>query len=206
MRATANDWYRNKDWNEAIAADFRTRLKRARSKQQYLRIQASYLAHTNPNTALALLDEYFALGEDFDFAQAYLGRATAFVALERVAEAVDAYEHALLREIEFPKLLTDAYLELPMFVTMQPLPTYYERAMEVLRSHAHRPMFPRDHFQWHGTLAILESRTGQIASAKQHAARALEAASLTKSGLPYHPRIGLVDERLGTFLEMVRKI
>lgn len=206
MSADTHDWYRNKQWSEAIEAEFRAKWKRARSKHQYLRIQASCLCEANPSVSLALLDEYFALGDDFDFAQAYVDQANAFAALERFTDAVEAYEKALRREIEFPKLLTGAYLELPMLVIMQCLPTHYERAVDVLLSHTHRLMFPKDHFQWHGTLAILESRLGRTVSAKLHATSALEAASLTTSGFPYHPRIGLVDHRHSSFVEMVREI
>ena len=45
-----DNWYRNKTWDNNIAADFEARLKRSRgtyNKAQYLRIQASYLLNSS---------------------------------------------------------------------------------------------------------------------------------------------------------------
>ena len=68
------DWYRNETWNEEIEAQFMAKLKRARRKEQYLRIQASILASKRPEVALELLNQYFELNDNFDHAQAYCAR------------------------------------------------------------------------------------------------------------------------------------
>jgi hypothetical protein len=83
------DWFRNTTWNEAVASTFNDKLRRARRKEQYLRIQACTLAPSHPEAALQLLDRYFALKDDFDHAQAYVDRATAFLALDRTNDAID---------------------------------------------------------------------------------------------------------------------
>jgi tetratricopeptide (TPR) repeat protein len=101
-------WCRNKTWDEGIAREFREKLRRARRKEQYLRIQACMLARTHPEVALDLLSECFELPGDFDHAQACVDRATAFLALGRIPEAIESYEAALRREDEFPKLLARA--------------------------------------------------------------------------------------------------
>src|SRR5687768_6384776 len=106
----SDDWFRDRDWNDAIARRFDEKLRRARRKAQYLRIQASTLARTHPNAALELLDRYFQLPDDFDHAQAHVDRAMAYQALGRIEDAVRAYEAALTREEVFPQLLTQAYL------------------------------------------------------------------------------------------------
>ena len=66
---SAEDWFRNRDWNDKIEAAFYEKLRRARRKEQYLRIQACILADSCPKVALKLLDEYFELKDDFDHAQ-----------------------------------------------------------------------------------------------------------------------------------------
>jgi hypothetical protein len=89
---SADDWFRNATWNEAIASAFEAKLRRAKRKEQYLRIQASMLARTSPAVAHALLDRYFELTDDYDHAQAHVDRASAYVAEERVEEAVASYD------------------------------------------------------------------------------------------------------------------
>ncbi len=103
-----DEWYRNKSWDADIANAFESKLKRARRKSQYLRIQSSYLASSHPEIALDLLERYFQQGEDFDHAQAYVHRAEAYLALGGVEDAFTAYEAALRREAEFPNLRTGA--------------------------------------------------------------------------------------------------
>ncbi|MFO1465449.1 MAG: hypothetical protein U1F35_03250 [Steroidobacteraceae bacterium] len=97
------DWFRNATWNASIEQTFEDKFRRARRKEQYLRIQACTLAHSHPDVALRLLDRYFTLPNHSDHAQAHVDRATAYLALGRVADALAAYEDALTRESAFPK-------------------------------------------------------------------------------------------------------
>src|SRR5688500_13421369 len=112
-RAMVTDWFRNTTWNESVERAFDEKLRSAKRKEQYLRIQASTLARSHPDVALKLLDRYFELTDNFDHAQAHVDRATALLALGRVSDAIASYEAALAREAAFPKLQTQAYLDLP---------------------------------------------------------------------------------------------
>ncbi|WP_026600689.1 hypothetical protein [Methylomonas sp. 11b] len=95
-----HDWYRNKKWDGDIEAAFTAKLKRARDKSQYLRIQASILADSQPEITLQLLEQYFALGVHFDYAQAWLDKARAHLSLDQLNQAIQAYQSALAREVE----------------------------------------------------------------------------------------------------------
>jgi tetratricopeptide (TPR) repeat protein len=160
---------------------------------------------THPEIALQLLDRYFTLPDDFDYAQAHVDRARAFVALGRFEEGLASYEAALQREIEFPKLKTEAYLALPYFIAVHSIEDKYDRALELLAKHESRLMFPVDHFRWHAAYALILGARGDETAASGHARRALEAASREQSGLKNHPRVGLVTELYSEVLQELRR-
>ncbi len=187
------DWYRNKEWNSDIELAFFTKLKRARDKGQYLRIQACTLASIHPKVALRLLDEYFTLPLARDRTQAYVDRANSYLTLGDVDQAILSYEAALAREAEFPKSLTQAYIDLPYLIVSRSLTAHYHRARELLQAHVHRLLFPVDFFKWNACQAPLANVQDQKSEAVRYAKAALEAAHKTSSGFRYHPTIGLVS-------------
>jgi len=195
-----DDWFRHTDWNEEIEAAFFQKLRRARDKSQYLRIQASTIAGHIPEVALRLLDEYFALGDHFDKAQAHYDSASAYLALGDVEHAIAAFEAALAREEQYPRLLTYAYLDLPFLIASHRIEPRYVQALELLERHRARLTFPVDHFRWHAAHALILSAQARAASAREHARLALAAAAKEQSGFRYHPTVGLV----GTNYEDIR--
>lgn len=197
------DWFRNTTWDAAIEQAFDEKLRHARRKEQYLRIQACTLARSHPEVALQLLDRYFGLHDDFDHAQAHVDRATALLTLGRVDEALGAYEAALAREAVFPNLQTHAYLDLPYIVATRGVRERYTRALELLRLHESRLTFPVDRFRWHAAQALIATATGEAETVRSHATRALEAASRDNSGFRYHPSVGLVTPQ---YEAVVRKL
>lgn len=196
-----HDWYRNTDWNAEIEAAFFEKLRRAREKQQYLRIQARIIADRKPDVALRLLDEYFALGDHFDQAQAHADRASAYLVLGDMERAIAALEAALAQEEKYPRLLTYAYLDLPFLIACRHIKSRYEQALELLERYRSRLTFPVDHFRWHAAYSLILSARGQISSAQAHARLALAAAAEGHSGFRYHPGVGLV----GTKFEDIRE-
>jgi tetratricopeptide (TPR) repeat protein len=195
------DWFRNTIWNESVERAFDEKPRRARRKEQYLRIQACTLARSHPEVALKLLDRYFELPDDFDHAQAHVDRATALVALGRVNEASASYEAALGREAAFPNLKTQAYLELPFLIATHGIREQYGRALKLLQVHAARLLLPVDHFRWHASRALIAADSHEPAVARVHAERALEAAAQEHSGFRYHPSVGLVTEQYDSVIK-----
>ncbi len=201
-----HDWYSNKDWSPAIEAAFSAKLARAREKQQYLRIQASFLTRSHPRVSLALLEKYFELGEHFDIAQAHCDKAEAYLALGDVDSAVASYEAALNREETHPHLKTSAYLYLPLLIIRERLARRYEQALELLQKNRGRVIFPVDLFRWNAVFAVIMDASGNELKAIDGANAALKAAGMKHSGFSHHPTIGLVSPEDADLLHRIKKI
>lgn len=201
------DWYRNTEWNDSIAEAFELKLKRAKRKAQYLRIQAATISRSHPRVAIELLDRHFALGKDYDMALALENRATAFLALGDLDSAVMAYEAAIEREIEFPNVRTGASLDLPYLIAVNGVTGRFDRAMAILRSSgtASRLVFPVERFKYHAARAII-LRESDRESASREAQLALEAASLDHSGFRHHAKLGLVSEEHAAALSKLQDL
>src|SRR5262245_14179420 len=72
-----HDWFRNKEWDATIEADFEAHLRRARDKVRPLKIQGSMLTDTHPEVALRLIDRCLRFGDHFFVADAYESQARA---------------------------------------------------------------------------------------------------------------------------------
>lgn len=191
-----HDWYRNVAWNAEVAIAFEAKLNKARRKEQYLRIQAGTLAASHPEVAHGLLDRYFTLQDQFDAAQAHVDRATAFLAQQKVDEALEAYERALAREADFPNLRTQAYLNFPFEVATRGVRSRFSRALEILEEHKSRLMFALDFFKWNAAQALIALELGRLDEPYGYAKAALEAAERDHSGFRFHPEVGLVQGSL----------
>src|SRR6478735_9407868 len=125
-RMGRDDWFRNEKWDAATEAHFNEKLRRARDKAQPLRIQAYYLENTDPKAAFALLDRYFALGNHFDMASAFLHQAEAHLTLGEQEEALRSLEKALQRERDFPNVKTQAWSRFALLVAERKLDHLYD--------------------------------------------------------------------------------
>lgn len=201
-----DDWFRNKEWNSQIETAFFEKLRRARRKEQYLRIQACLLAPIHPVVALRLLDEYFKLKDDFDHAQAYVDRATAYLTLGEVDKAVEAYDAALARETEGSGVLTNASVDYPFLIASCGIERLYDRCLTVLKTR-HKPLiFPVDRFKWHASWALVLSAQGKLSEAKESACAALSEVGNEHSGFRYHSKIGLVGAKYENIQSELEKI
>ena len=189
-----DDWFRNTTWNSAIEDAFETKLKRARNKSEYLRIQASYLAKSHPAITLKLLEQYFELGEHFDFASAFVSKAEALLTLNRIDEALKCYEQALAREKKFPNLLTNASLDFALLVAMRQIKDRYLQAIVVLDEAKVDLIVPRQFYDWNSAYALIQFDLGNLDEARKYAAAALEFADEFSSGFKYHPKVGVLKD------------
>jgi tetratricopeptide (TPR) repeat protein len=183
------DWFRNTDWNPEIKATFYKKLGRARKKDQYLKIQAYYLSCTFPEVALDLLEEYFARGDKFFLADAFVTQASAYLSLGNIENAFTSYERALNREREFPHAGTEAFVDYPFLVAKRRCRERYDSALEVLRGKK-TGIFRVHAFKREAALALILADLKECSSAREHAVAALGFAETPGSGLRYHPHLG----------------
>jgi hypothetical protein len=189
-----DDWYRNSSWGEAIAARFEDRLLRSRNKHQYLRIQATTLVASHPEVALDLLERYFSLGDSLDMALAYQARADAYLALNRIDDAIVAYEATMRQEAVRPTVQTWASVDFPYLVAVRNLTPYFARALEILSSRKKALVFPVIRFKAHAAKALILAAQGDATNAHIEAQAAIRAASEERSEFERHPNLGLVSK------------
>jgi tetratricopeptide (TPR) repeat protein len=200
-----NDWFRNKKWDAPTEAHFNQKLRRARDQAQPLRIQAYRLENTDPKAALALLGRYFALGNHFDMASAFLHQAEAHLSLGEQEEALRSLEKALKRERDYPNVQTQAWSRFALLVAERKLDHLYDRALQVLKEHPIRSdSFPVDVFRWHAAFALITSARGFRDYATESAAKALEFADVAHSGFRYHRAVGLVGSNYDSLKKELR--
>jgi tetratricopeptide (TPR) repeat protein len=132
-KSCPQDWYRNTEWNDEIAAAFHAKLARARSqKPQYLCIQAGSLAKRHPDAALGLIDQYLETDDTFHLANARNVQGQAYLALDQLDPAVSAFKQALLREEEFPNVTSNTRLDFPRLVALRQIRAEYDYALDIL--------------------------------------------------------------------------
>lgn len=188
------DWFRNASWDDTIEAAFFKKLARARDKQQYLKIQAGHLASAHPAVALRLLEQYFSMGDNLFFADAWRTKAEAHIALGEVEKAVAAFEAALAREASFGKVFTNAWLDYASFIAAKGIRDLYDRALELVDGTQRGGLvFPAETYGRNAVRAIIYTERGSMEKARKAALLALTAADQTHSGIARHPTVGLVD-------------
>lgn len=202
-RMPERDWFRNSEWTPAIEAIFFEKLRRARDKAQYLKIQSGYLTETHPAVALSLLEKYFALQEHLFDAEAFLQQAQAYLALRKDNDAIHCFQRALQRERDSPNVISTAWREFALFVATKKKRELFQDALRALDEHKRHIIFPVEEFVWYGAHALIAAAEGQDELAQDYAGKALASADKTHSGFRYHAKAGLVE---GQFERLKREL
>lgn len=189
-----DDWYRNRTWDAQIEKSFNETLRHARLKQDFLRIQASYLTADYPEVSLKLLDRYFAMGLHFDMAFAWYDRAMAYTSLGHIDQTLEAFCEALEEEDMNSDALSPAYLAMPKLVADLAIDTWYAKALETLKRCAGRRKKPRDYYEWNAVSALICSQMGQHSEAKKYAQDAMEIVKKQASGISYKSKTWIIRD------------
>ena len=202
------EWFRNKHWNDEIEKSFFSHLSRARTQRdQYIVIQALTLAKQYPNVSLMLIDLYFqSKKSSFEDVRALSAKSDAYISLGDIEQAIEAMKAVLAIEREKPSHKTTKYVDFPFLVATLKISREYNSALETLAERAKDLMFPLDIFKYHASNSLIHRELQDFDLSKKHAAIALEAAKIRKSGFRFHQDLGLVGKEYKTVVAELLKI
>ena len=201
------DWYRNKDWNDAIEAAFRDRLSRARERGQYLSIQGSALTGSLDQrlvlVGLGLIDEALVEYKDdrgFMKRTAYLEKVRALAKLGREAEIMPVLRAALQLGPS-----SDAAHDFLHFVVTRKLREHYDEARRLATDAIASEIIPNNVFEYNCKVAMIADELGDEEAARNHALWALDVFGERRSPFWRLPDFGLVQSvAVDRFLEIER--
>jgi hypothetical protein len=201
------DWYRNKEWNDAIEAEFRDRLSRARDRGQYLSIQGSALTGSADQclvlVGLGLIDEALVEFEDdrgFMKRTAYLEKVRALAKLGREAEILP-----VLRAAQQLGPSSDTANDFLHFVVTRKLREHYVEARRLATDAIVSEIIPSNIFEYNCKVAMIADELGDEEAARNHALWALDAFDERRSPFWRLPEFGLVQSvAVDRFLEIER--
>lgn len=194
------DWYRRKTWTPDDAADFQTRLKRARTtynKAQYLRIQAHELHAVGDRAmtiaALSLLDQLIAdFTEPSELSAAHMQRAACYADLAQFDEALDAYRTAFAARRAAPNWQNDAALEFGTLVVALNRGDLFDEVLAVFDEFGDPGPFPTQRYSAAATRALIADARGDRTGALHWATLAIDAANLPNGPFKGHAQLGVV--------------
>jgi hypothetical protein len=170
------EWFRNTEWDGAIEAAFNARLGRARSKAQYLNIQAYMLLASHPRVAASLARRAIECADEAETARAGLYLGTALAVAGDLNGAISALERAIEAQRREPMFRTAAHLDQALLVALAKRVDMYELALERLDGERALPLQDQ-HLSALIAQALIGSERGDDVA--EIATRALEALGCT---------------------------
>lgn len=193
------DWCRNAEWTPPAREKFFLRLSSLPNPARYLRRKAQYLADTQPDAALQLLDMAVAQAtRPGERISARREQARLLLRLGRTAAADAAWRDALARCGQGPMRIQTG-LEYALFMAMQPAGAGHEQAGMLLASLDEQLLAAPQRFVWHAARALLAETAGDTESAALDARSAFTAHRLFAGAPQRLPELG-EDAALSTDL------
>jgi len=192
------DWCRQTTWGQNERARFFSKLKRAKNKSGYLRVQGFTLLETHQAVNCVAAIELFQMAlrdypHEFENAQLHLGLGRCHEALTNVDEALRCFDLSMAAQDAFPNVKAGAYLDFCWLVARQKLKSKYDIALALLEKNKKEPFFPFENYKHYGSAALIHAELGKSLSAKENARVAIQAAEIKDSRARYHPHVGLVN-------------
>jgi hypothetical protein len=181
------DWYRNRNWDSAIEAEFYSRLARSRSQRdQYLSIQVCELAQTHPRAAKDLAAFYFESRTDnFNDGRVLGALAKASLAINNCEDAL----HYFLKDLEFeqrhPNYIGLSRFHFPLLVAVMGHRSSYRDALAVWEKYDCAALFPVHQFEHAAAKSLIFFDLGEKTTAWAHADKALRAHQGIAQGMLY---------------------
>lgn len=178
----SEQWYRNRDWDAAIAGAFEAKIARGRAQRaQHLMIQGQALIERHPDVAVGLLQRSIARDDECHLNQANCYLAMAHLALGEVDAALAAYVAALEAQLRVPNIRSSAALDYAFVVAWFARADHYPTALPILA--AIKPSrFPGADFQALAAHALILADVGSDDDARDRARAALADAPVEPEG------------------------
>lgn len=195
------EWFRRSTWTEQDQEEFKTRLHRSRksSRSQYLRIQAVYLAAAGLHVAaIKLLDQMLTEYPDvIQLSPAHLAKAESLACLGIDGPAIAEYRCAIQSERNFPNVHAFPWLSFGWFTVERNLIDLYGEILALFEEFGNQLEggLASSLYQYWAVKSIIADSQHDRTNACDYATRAIEVASITHSGLRYHPKLGLVKDQ-----------
>jgi hypothetical protein len=195
------DWCRRTTWTGQDYDDFFTHLRRChkQNRTQYLKIQAYHLyetaSYTTLEAALELID--LALTEypqRIFLAGLYELKAKCQNKLGNLQEAENAFQLSFISMRAVPNIRPNTQFSFGLFVIEHKISRLYAESINLLDEFTGRLIFPISEYYYYGIRAVLLKLDGKGVEAKPFAIRAIQATEKEYSGLPRHPKVGLINQ------------
>jgi tetratricopeptide (TPR) repeat protein len=200
----AKEWYRNTTWNETIAFEFETRLKRARgsdSKAQYLKLQACHLLFA-PNAevqsiGINLLNRLFAdyPSETWEVVGG-LNALGEYYLKQKNWKQAEHYFRLVISHFDtsyIQKTYREAQLKLAEALLKSGSTEFLSEAYQLISAFTVSELLLNNQlFYFYQLAALICNELNEVDEAKTFANHALEIARITESQFTRHKTVGLV--------------
>jgi alkylhydroperoxidase/carboxymuconolactone decarboxylase family protein YurZ len=140
-------------------------------------------------------------------AQAHLNIARCYEYLGDNPSAIQAYLQSLAAQRTLPNVQTSAPLDFALFAINSGFQNVFEAAESALKEFPHdRSPFPQHIYLHNGCLAIFADHRGLKSEAKELARIAMAAAEKKETGLRFHQKLGLVQDKQSRFYSRIKSI